>query len=89
LYGISPRARCSVPTHDPQNGEILHGFPKIFSQQRTKTLPPWSTLDDYGHAYYLSVDCYIPPTEFGKWIATGNELTIIGKRTLSAFTSID
>ena len=85
LYGISPRARCIVPTRHPQTGEIIHGFPKIFAQQRMKALPPWSTLEDYGHAYYLSVDCYIPPTEFGKWIAVGDELTITGKNTLTTF----
>jgi uncharacterized protein len=86
LHGISPRARCVVPSRNPQTGEILHGFPKIFAQQRTQTLPPWSTLEDYGHAYYLSVDCYIPPTEFGKWISIGDELAITGKKTLPTFT---
>lgn len=87
LYGISPRARCVVPTRHPQTGEVIHGFPKIFAQQRIKTLPPWSTLIDYGHAYYLSVDCYIPPSEFGKRIAVGDELRIIGqKRLTGSFT---
>jgi uncharacterized protein YcbX len=86
LYGISPRARCVVPTRHPQTGEVLHGFPKIFAQQRTKALPQWSTLTDYGHAYYLSVDCYIPSTEFGKWITVRDELTITGKKTLPTFT---
>jgi len=88
LYGISPRARCVVPTRNPQTGEIMHGFPKVFAKQRTNQLPPWSTLQDYDHAYYLSVDCYIPPTEFGKWIATGNELTITGKRSFSVLNSM-
>lgn len=83
LYGISPRARCVVTTRHPQTGEVLHGFPKIFSQQRNKTLPQWSTLQDYGHAYYLSADCYIPPTEFAKWISIGNEVKIIGKKRLT------
>lgn len=83
IYGISPRARCVVPTRHPQTGEVIHGFPKIFAQQRTKTLPQWSTLTDYGHAYYLSVDCFIPASEFGKCIAVGDELTIIGKKQLN------
>jgi hypothetical protein len=86
IYGISPRARCVVPTRHPQTGKVIHGFPKIFAQQRTETLPHWSTLTDYGHAYYLSVDCYIPPAEFGKWIATGDKLTIIGKKKLTTLT---
>jgi len=89
LYGISPRARCVVPTRHPQTGHVIHGFPKTFAQKRTSHLPPWSTLQDYGHAYYLSVDCYIPPTEFGKWIATGDALTIIGKRSISVLPSFD
>ena len=86
MYGISPRARCVVPTRHPQTGEVLHGFPKIFAQQRMKALLPWSTLDDYGHGYYLSVDCYIPPTEFGKCIAVGDKLTVTGKKTFPTFT---
>lgn len=88
LYGISPRARCVVPTRQPQTGEVIHGFPKTFAQQRTKSLPHWSTLQDYGHGYYLSVDCYIPATEFGKWIVTGNELTIIGRKRLAGFFTV-
>jgi uncharacterized protein YcbX len=86
LLGISPRARCVVPTRHPETGEVIHGFQKSFAQQRTANLPQWSTLDDYNHAYYLSVDCYIPPSEFGKWIAVGDEVKIIGKKTLPTFT---
>lgn len=86
FYGISPRARCVVPARHPQTGEIIHAFPKTFAQQRVKALPPWSTLEDYSHGYYLSVDCYIPQTEFGKWIAVGDELTITGRKTLTTFT---
>jgi uncharacterized protein len=86
LYGMSPRARCVVPSRHPQTGEAIHGFQKTFAQQRVNTLPQWSTLELYSHAYYLSVDCYIPPTEFGKWIAVGDELAITGKKTLPTFT---
>ncbi len=83
LQGISPRARCVVPTRHPETGEVIHGFPKLFAKQRASDLPHWSTLDDYDHAYYLSVDCYIPPSEFGKWIAVGDEVKIIGKKISS------
>ena len=41
LYGISPRARCVVPTRHSQTGEVIHGFPKTFAQQRARTLPQW------------------------------------------------
>jgi uncharacterized protein len=88
LYGMSPRARCVVPSRHPQTGEAIHGFQKTFTQQRINTLPQWSTLEDYGHAYYLSVDCYIPPKAFGKWIAVGDEVTIIGKKKLTGFSHL-
>lgn len=83
LYGMSPRARCVVPTRHPQTGEVIRGFQKLFAMQRAANLPNWSSLNDYGHTYYLSVDCYIPPTEFGKWIAIGDEVSIIGKKILN------
>lgn len=82
LYGMSPRARCIVPTRHPQTGELIHAFQKTFATQRAANLPAWSTLNDYGHTYYLSVDCYIPPSEFGKWIKVGDEVSILGKKTL-------
>ena len=82
LYGMSPRARCIVPTRHPQTGEVIHAFQKSFAVQRAANLPAWSTLNDYDHTYYLSVDCYIPPSEFGKWIEVGDEIKIIGKKIL-------
>lgn len=82
LQGLSPRARCIVPTRHPETGEMIHSFQKSFAQQRFANLPAWSTLDDYNHGYYLSVDCYIPPSEFGKWIAVGDEVLITGNQHL-------
>jgi|APGre2960657404_1045060.scaffolds.fasta_scaffold03836_4 uncharacterized protein YcbX len=78
--GLSPRERCVVPTRHPETGEMIHAFQKSFAQQRLANMPTWSTLDDYNHGYYLSVDCYIPASEFGKWIAIGDEVSIIGKK---------
>jgi uncharacterized protein len=82
LYGMSPRARCVVPTRHPQTGETIYAFQKTFAIQRIKNLPEWSVLKDHGHGYFLSVDCYIPPTEFGKWIGVGDEVKIMGKKTI-------
>ena len=82
VLGISPRARCVVPTRHPQTGKVIHGFQKSFADHRKTNLPQWSTLDDYGHGYFLSVDCYLPSTEIGKWIAIGDEIKIVGKKKL-------
>ena len=86
MLGISPRARCVVPTRHPRTGEVIHGFQKAFAKHRIETLPGWSALEDYGHGYYLTVNCYIPPTEFGKWIEVGDEVKITGKKTFPIFT---
>lgn len=83
LYGLGPRARCVVPTRHPQTGEVIQGFQRSFALQRAAGIPGWSSLNEYGHSYYLSVDCYIPPTEFGKWIEVGDELKITGRKELS------
>lgn len=85
--GVSPRARCVVPSRHPQTAEIIHAFPKTFAKHRAANLPPWSTLEDYGHSYYLTVNCYIPPVEFGKRIETGDEVRITGKKTFPIFTA--
>lgn len=82
VLGISPRARCVVPTRHPQTGEVMHGFPKSFAMHRMADLPESSTLEDYGHGYFLTVDCLLPPSEIGKWIAVGDELKIVGKKKL-------
>lgn len=80
MFGMSPRARCVVPTRNPETGEVIHAFPKSFARHRASTLPEWSTLNDYGHHYYLTVNCYIPATEIGKKIQTGNYVKIIGEK---------
>jgi hypothetical protein len=80
MIGMSPRARCVVPTRDAVTGVVTHAFPKSFSKHRASTLPSWSTLEEYGHHYYLTVNCYIPATEIGKWISSGDKVRIVGEK---------
>lgn len=80
MFGMSPRARCVVPSRNPETGEVIHAFAKSFSKQRASTIPEWSTLEEYGHHYFLTVNCHIPATEIGKTIETGNEITIVGEK---------
>ncbi len=82
LYGMSPRARCVVPTRNPGSGEVTHAFPKTFAKHRAASQPAWSSLKEYDHHYYLTVDCYIPATEVGKWIYVGDEVRIVVERKL-------
>ena len=81
VFGMSPRARCIVPTRNSESGEITHGFPKIFARHRLDNLPETSHLKEYGHGYYLTVDCHIPNSELGKSFQLGDELRIVGERT--------
>ena len=80
LMGMSPRARCIVPTRHPQTGEVIHAFPKTFAKHRAELAPSWSGLDEYGHHYYLSVDCFIPSGQTGKWICTGDSISLTGNK---------
>ena len=81
MFGMSPRGRCVVPTRNPETGEVIHAFPKMFARQRAASLPEWSTLNEYGHHYHLTVNCYIPATEVGKWIEVGNEVKIMSAKS--------
>lgn len=78
IMGLSPRARCVVPSRNPDTGDVIHAFSKTFSNHRAASLPEWSNLKEYDHDYYLTVNCYIPETEIGKWIQVGDEIKIIG-----------
>lgn len=80
VFGMSPRARCTVPTHNPMTGEVIHAFAKTFARHRAAEQQEWSKLKEYGHHYYLTVNCYIPETEVGKWIEVGDEIKIIGEK---------
>jgi uncharacterized protein len=82
LIGISPRARCVVPTRNPDSGVVTHSFPKYFAEHRAASLPQWSKLNEYGHHYHLTVNCSVPPSELGKWIHVGNEVHIVGEKKL-------
>lgn len=77
LLGRAPRARCVVPTRHPESGAIKRGFQKTFARQRDTSLPGWSKLEEFGHSYYLSVDCSVPASEFGKWINAGDAVSFI------------
>lgn len=84
LFGISPRARCIVPTRDSLTGITYPRFTKKFSEARKKTLPEWSELNEYDHYYYLNVDVLIPDSETGKKIRLGDSINIIGEKKISS-----
>lgn len=83
VIGMSPCARCVVPSRNPDTAEVLTGFQKTFSEKRNSSQPLGSTLNEYGHHYHLAVNCFIPTSEVGKKMRVGDELLIIGEKIIS------
>ncbi len=61
-----PVPRCVVPSRHPLTGEVWTGFQKQFSDFRKSTLPLNSSLEKYGHFYFLSVGCVTDELSIGK-----------------------
>jgi uncharacterized protein YcbX len=74
LDGINPCQRCVVPSRDPDTGQIVHRFQKIFSENRRRTLPRWTATARFDHFYRLSINSRIEPSQTGKCIRVGDEL---------------
>ncbi|MEO9870804.1 MOSC domain-containing protein [Ekhidna sp.] len=75
--GMSPRARCNVPPRNPMTGETDKSFVKTLIKSRAENLPEESTLGQFGNFYHLTVDTYLPPTETGKILKTGDKVEIL------------
>ncbi len=74
ILGINPCQRCIVPTRDSFTGVADRQFQKIFSQQRSATLPAWTKLSLFNHFYRVAVNTKIPATEAGKVLQAGDVL---------------
>lgn len=76
FQGINPCQRCLVPTRDPETGEVYPQFQQIFIKQREAMLPAWTTPSRFNHYYRLSINTRISPSQTGKVIKIGDQLTI-------------
>jgi uncharacterized protein YcbX len=68
----NPCQRCPVPARDPDTGEAMAGFQKLFSEKRQATLPPWADRDRFDHFYRFALNTRIPHTEAGKLLRVGD-----------------
>ncbi len=75
FFGHNPCQRCVVPTRDPDNGQGVTGFQKTFMEQRKMLLPEWSNVQRFNHFYRFAINTSVPPTEAGKKLCIGNEIT--------------
>lgn len=83
VFGMSPCARCVVPSRNPDTAQVITAFQKTFAEKRYSSQTQGSKLNEYGHHYHLSVNCLIPPSEVGKMMVVGDELLIIGEKIIS------
>lgn len=78
--GVNPCQRCVVPARHPRSGIEEAGFQKTLATKREQTLPAWAARSRFNHYYRLAVNTRIPPSEAGKTLRIGDEVTILGVR---------
>ena len=76
FHGINPCQRCIVPTRNSLTGDVSAKFQQIFNQQRQLTLPPEVNRSRFNHFYRLAVNTRIPLAEAGKFLNTGDALSV-------------
>jgi uncharacterized protein YcbX len=74
--GSNPCARCPVPPRDPQTGEIIPGFQKIFSDYRRSHIPAWCPEARFDHYYRMATNTRVASTEAGKLLRVGDQLLL-------------
>lgn len=77
FMGVNPCQRCIVVTRNPHTGEPYPKFQKTFITQRKNTLPNWTERSRFNHYFRLAVNTRLSPTEAGKVIKIGDQITII------------
>ncbi len=80
--GSNPCARCVVPTRDPVTAEAYAEFQKTFVARRKQTLPSWAPMSRFDHFYRLCVNTRVPQSEAGKTLRVGDEVRVIGTRSI-------
>lgn len=78
LLGDGPCNRCVVPTRDPHTGEETDGFRERFFERREATLPGWAPEERFDHFYKVMVNTQVPEDGWGRSIAVGDEVEILG-----------
>ena len=77
LLGTNPCARCVVPSRDPQSGEPIREFARLFARRRQETLPVWAAADRFDHFYRLAVNTR-PARAVHCEVRVGDTVTIVG-----------
>jgi uncharacterized protein YcbX len=74
--GSNPCARCPVPPRDPQTGEIIPGFQKMFSDYRRSHIPSLTPEARFDHYYRMATNTRVASTESGKLLRVNDPLVL-------------
>lgn len=74
--GVNPCQRCIVPSRDPQSGDALPEFQKIFLEKRKAALPPWANAGRFNHFYRLAVNTRLAPGARSAAIHCGQDVRL-------------
>lgn len=77
-FGVSPCARCEVPSRDATTGKQDASFAKTFCAGREQTLPHWSQSQQFAHMYFATVRTRIDPSQSGKRMRVGDPCRVLG-----------
>lgn len=78
IEGVTPCARCVVPSREPDTGAEDEGFRERFIERRRATRPDWLDSDRFDHDYRLMVNTRVPESEWGETIAVGDAVAVDG-----------
>jgi len=76
VSAINPCKRCVVPSRDPRTGQAAAGFQKRFTELRRASLPSMAPPALFDHHYRFGVNTRIAPSERGRTIRTGDEVSL-------------
>jgi len=76
IEGVTPCARCVVPSRDPDTGEPTPEFREQFLTNRRETFPEWADRDAFDHFYTLMIIARVPEADRGKTVAVGDLVEI-------------
>jgi uncharacterized protein YcbX len=76
IEGVTPCARCVVPSRDPDTGEPLPEFRTRFIKKRRETFPEWADDDAFDHHFTMMLIARIPEQFRDGTISVGDSVTV-------------
>lgn len=75
--GVTPCARCVVPSRDPDTGDPLPEFRDQFVRKRRETFPEWADDDAFDHFFTAMLIARIPDHDRDGQLAVGDTVSLL------------